>query len=46
VTSIDKNAFMDTPNLTINGSAGSYAQTYARQNGIPFKIAPQATPGQ
>ena len=45
VTSIDKNAFMDTPNLTINGSAGSYAQTYARQNGIPFKIAPQATPG-
>jgi len=39
VTSIERTAFMATPNVTITGSAGSYAQMYAKQNAIPFKIA-------
>ncbi len=37
---IDENAFLDCPNLTIHGYAGSYAQTYALENGIPFEIIP------
>ena len=34
VTSIDKTAFSDCSNLTIRCSAGSYAETYAKENGI------------
>ena len=37
VTSIAADAFSDCAKLTISGEAGSYAQTYAEQHGIPFK---------
>jgi hypothetical protein len=37
VTSIGENAFMYCYNLTIYGEAGSYAEIYARKNGINFK---------
>jgi len=37
VTSIDKNAFLHAPDVTIIGSAGSYAHMYAISNNIPFK---------
>ncbi len=36
VTSIGQNAFYLCYHLTIKGYAGSYAQTYAKGNGIPF----------
>ena len=36
VTRIGKNAFRDCYNLTIHASAGSYAETYAKENDIPF----------
>ena len=35
---IPENAFEDCPNLTIYGNAGSYAQEYAENYGIPFVI--------
>jgi len=38
VTSIEKNVFTGTPHVTIVGSAGSYAQAYARANAIPFRL--------
>ena len=39
---IESNAFNDCSNLTIYGEAGSYAETYARNNGIRFiGTAPQ-----
>ncbi|MBR2256710.1 MAG: leucine-rich repeat protein [Blautia sp.] len=37
VTSIGDDAFSECSNLTINGTPGSYAETYANENGIPFK---------
>ncbi|MBP3746096.1 MAG: dockerin type I repeat-containing protein [Ruminococcus sp.] len=36
VTSIGSNAFDGSPDLTIKGSTGSYAETYANENNIPF----------
>lgn len=36
VTSIGKDAFKNCDNFTIYGTAGSYAQTYANSNSIPF----------
>ena len=36
VTSIGKYAFTNCNNLTIYGNAGSYAETYAKDNNIPF----------
>ena len=38
VTSIDAKAFLQCPALVISGEAGSYAQTFARDNNIPFTI--------
>ncbi len=38
VKDIPENAFEDCPNLTIYGNAGSYAQEYAENYGIPFVI--------
>ena len=37
VTSIEYQVFSGCSNLTIWGSAGSYAETYAQQNGYPFQ---------
>ena len=37
VTSIGAGSFYNCPNLTIYGERGSYAQTYADSNNIPFK---------
>ena len=37
VTSIGDDAFSECSNLTINGTPGSYAETYAKDNNIPFK---------
>ena len=37
VTSIAGDAFDGCAKLTISGEEGSYAQTFAEQNGIPFK---------
>ena len=36
VTTIEEGAFEDCKNLTIHGVAGSYAETYAKENDIPF----------
>ena len=36
VRRIEKDAFIDCPDLTIYGKEGSYAETYAVENGIPF----------
>ena len=36
VTSIDCSAFYRCPNVTIHAPAGSYAETYAKENNIPF----------
>lgn len=36
VKKIHKTAFSDCPNLTIHAPAGSYAETYAKENGIPY----------
>lgn len=36
VTSIGKGAFLGCSNLTIKGKKGSYAETYAMENKIPF----------
>ena len=36
VTSIGYGAFADCPNLTIFGESGTAAETYARENNIPF----------
>ncbi len=38
VTSIGENVFEGTKNVTIYGSTGSYAETYAREHGIPFAV--------
>lgn len=38
VTSIRSNAFSRCDNLTIYGYKGSYAETYANENDIPFEI--------
>ena len=40
VTSIGNNAFRGCTNVTIHGIAGSYAQTYAVNNNIPFSEDP------
>lgn len=37
VTSIASNAFRNSPNVTIKGSYGSYAEKYAKANNIPFE---------
>lgn len=37
VTKIKKGAFRQCPNLTIHARAGSVAEKYAKENGIPFK---------
>ena len=36
VVTIGNSAFGDSDNLTIYGVKGSYAETYAKENGIPF----------
>lgn len=36
LTSIGKDAFYDCAKLTIHAPAGSYAETYAKKNSIPF----------
>ena len=36
VTSIGENAFYNCRNLSIHGAAGSFAETYAKENNIPF----------
>jgi len=36
VTSIDSSAFFECPNVKIKAPAGSYAETYAKENNIPF----------
>ena len=36
VTFIDPEAFWECPSLTIYGESGSYAETYAKENGINF----------
>lgn len=36
VTSIASNAFRNSPNVTIKGNYGSYAEEYAKANNIPF----------
>ena len=36
VTSIKYKAFYGCPNLTIHGTAGSYAERFAKENNIPF----------
>ena len=36
VTKIGTNAFRDCYNLIIHAPAGSYAETYAKENNIPF----------
>jgi hypothetical protein len=36
VTYIGALAFNECPNLTIHAPAGSYAETYAKENNIPF----------
>lgn len=38
VTSIAKNSFFDCPVLVIYGYTGSYAETYANNNDIPFVV--------
>ena len=37
VTAVDENAFLNCARLTVYGYAGSYAQTFAEEKGIPFK---------
>ena len=48
VTEIGDYAFQDCKNLTIYGEAGSYAETFAKSNSIPFKevVYPQQRPPQ
>ena len=36
VTNIGERAFNGCPNLTIHAPVGSYAETYAKENNIPF----------
>ena len=38
VTSIGEDTFRGCSSLTIYGEAGSYAETYANENSIPFKV--------
>ena len=45
MTSIGETAFGNCENLTIFGIAGSYAETYANENNIPFRAIGQAEPG-
>lgn len=47
VTKIASNAFEDCPKVTFRGHAGSYAQAFAREQGIPFFVVdnPDAAPG-
>lgn len=47
VTSIGIRAFDNSPNVTIHGSAGSYAENYAKENNIPFvaDLTPVSTVG-
>ncbi len=40
VTEIGDSAFENCPNLTIYGVVGSYAETYAKENKIPFVAGP------
>ena len=42
VTYIDNNAFGACNNLTIKGNAGSAAETYAKENNIPFEVISDA----
>ena len=45
VTSIEEYAFDECPNLTIYGESKSYAEKYAKENGIPFKIRSSSEQG-
>ena len=46
VVSIDGDAFEGVPGVTIAGVAGSFAETYAAENSIPFKVGgPDAANG-
>ena len=45
VTKIENYAFNDCPRLVIYGIAGSYAETYAELNQIPFKSIGEFYPG-
>jgi len=42
---IGNNAFNECKNLTIHGYAGSYAETYAKQNGISFRLLSETITG-
>lgn len=44
VTSIGQNAFNNCENITIYGTEGSIAQTYAEENSIPFEAITEADP--
>ena len=44
VTIIGVGAFSFCSNLTISGISGSYAETYAKEKGIPFKPIKKPTP--
>ena len=37
INTIDRWAFSDSPDLIIYAPAGSYAETYAKENNIPFE---------
>ena len=38
VTTIGDDAFKECDSLTIYGKSGSYTETYAKKNGIPFNV--------
>ena len=40
VTEVVDHAFDNCPHLTILGYDGTYAETYANENGIPFEAIP------
>ena len=44
VTEIDETAFSECENLTIKGSAGSYAETFAKENDFVFESIGNAEP--
>ena len=43
VTSIGNDVFIGCDDLTINGTMGSYAETYAKENGIAFRSTEETT---
>lgn len=41
---IHKTAFLECPHLNFHAPAGSYAEQYARENGIPFQLTEEQHP--